>query len=250
MPLPYLPAELLDHTVDHLHDARVAPKSCCLTSKSWVPRTRKHLFAKVTFKTAARLQSWKTSFPDPPSSPARYTKDLVVWCPELVTAADAEERGWIRAFSQVVHLDLDFDWSKTSLLPFHGLSLTLKSLHLDFGCVLIPRVLNLIHSFPLFEDLSLIVWGDDPIEDFNGQHTVVQPLLARSLTLDVKEGMNRVVSQLFPSQNDLRFRELDLALICEEDVFEISALVERCRFTLESLKVGNGHCGMSVLFPR
>ena len=163
----------------------------------------------------------------------------MVWCSELVTAADAEERGWIRAFfSQVAHLGLDFDWSKTSLLPFHGLSFALKSLHLDFSCVLIPRVLNLIHSFPLLEDLSLIVWGDDPIEDFNGQPIIVQPLLARSLTLDAKGGMNHVVSKLFPLQNN-RFRELDLALICEEDVFEISALVERCCFIL-------GHCGMSL----
>ena len=120
MPPPHLPAELLDHTVDHLHDARFALKNCCLVSKSWVPRSRKHLFANVTFKTAARLQSWKTTFPDPSTSPACYTKDLVVWCPQLVTAADAEERGWIRTFSQVVHLGLDFDWSKTSLLPFPG----------------------------------------------------------------------------------------------------------------------------------
>ena len=157
---------------------------------------------------------------------------------------------WIRAFSQVVNLSLDFNRPTISPLPFHVLSLALKSLHLDFGCFLLARVLNPIHSFPLLEDLSLIVWGDEPIEDFNGQHTVVQPPLASSLTLDVKEGMNRVVSQLFPLQNDLRFRELDLALICEEDVFEISALVERCRFTLESLEIGTGHCGMSVLFPR
>ena len=107
-----------------------------------------------------------------------------------------------------MHFDLDFDWPRTSLLPFHALSLELKSLHLDFGCVLIPRVLNLIHSLPLLEALSLIMWGNDPIEDFNGQYIVVQPLLARSLTLDVKEGMNRVVSQLFPLQNDLRFRNL------------------------------------------
>ena len=43
MPPPDLPGELLDHTVDHLYDARVTLKSCCLVSKSWVPRTRKHL---------------------------------------------------------------------------------------------------------------------------------------------------------------------------------------------------------------
>ena len=101
MPPPHLPTELLDHIVDHLHDASDVLKSCCLVSKSWDPRTRTHLFAKVTFNTGQHLQSWKTTFPDPSTSPARYTKDLVVWCIGTVSVlvADAEERG---------HLDPSF----------------------------------------------------------------------------------------------------------------------------------------------
>jgi hypothetical protein len=246
MPPPHLPAELLDHTVDHLHDARIALKSCCLVSKSWVPRTRKHLFAEVEFNSQ-NLQSWKTTFPDPFISPACYTKDLVVRCPGMISTTDAEERGWFRAFSHVVHLELSLHLPIISLLPFHGFSLSLKSLHVEFRCLLLPRVLNLVHSSSLLEDLSLIVWGDDPIEDFVGQLTVVQPPLVRSLTLDVKEGINHVVSHLFPPHNSLNFRQLNLWLAREEDIFEISALVERCRSTLESLEVGTGKCcGMSV----
>ena len=119
MPPPYLPAELLDPIIDYLRDTRDALKSCCLVSISCVPRTQMHLFAKVTFKTSERLQSWKTTFPDPSTSPARHTEYLSVYCPEAVTTADAEGRGWIPTFSHVVHLGLDLYMAEISLLPFH-----------------------------------------------------------------------------------------------------------------------------------
>src|ERR1700753_246461 len=48
---PRLPAELLDHIADLLRD-RETLESCCLVSKSWIPRARKHLFACVAFHTA------------------------------------------------------------------------------------------------------------------------------------------------------------------------------------------------------
>ena len=99
---PPFPAELLDHIIDDLHDARDVLKSCCLVSTSWVPRTRRYLFADVTFHDAKDLRSWKNTFPDPSASPACYTDHLAIFCPEEVTPADAEERGWITAFSRVV----------------------------------------------------------------------------------------------------------------------------------------------------
>ena len=239
MPHPRLPVELLDCIVDHLHDARDTLKSCCLTSGSWIPRTRKHLFAKVTFREAKDLQSWKNTFPDPSTSPANYARNLVIWCVEAVTTADAEERGWIPTFSRVVHFELEFEAPEISLLPFHGFSPALRSLRLRvyYGLFPFPRIFNLIHSFPLIEDLSLISNGDHSIEDIDGQHAAVQPPLTGSLELFVEHGMDYIVSRLFPSQNNLHFRELDLELTHENDILVVSALVERCRFTLESLKV-------------
>ena len=246
MPLRCLPAELLNHIVDHLHDTRDALKSCCLVSTSWVPRTRKHLFTKVTFKTAEHLQSWKTTFPDPSTSPARYTGYLSVYCPEAVTTADAEGRGWISTFSHVVHLSLDLYTAEISLVPFHGFSPALKSLHIDFGFFPLRRIINIIHSFPFLEDLSLFAWGGDQIEDIDGQPVIVQPPLTGSLNLYAQEGMNYIVSQLFPPQNSLNFRKLSLGLICKKDIFVTSALVQRCSFTLEFLEIDAGDCGMSV----
>ena len=41
------------------------------------------------------------------NSPAYHTRFLFVGCPRVVTASDAEEGGWIRAFSGVERLDVD-----------------------------------------------------------------------------------------------------------------------------------------------
>ena len=64
-PWPYLPLETLDYIVDLLHDESPALKECCLVSKSWIPRTRRHLFAHIRFYSADNLKSWKKTFPDP-----------------------------------------------------------------------------------------------------------------------------------------------------------------------------------------
>ncbi|KAF9643160.1 hypothetical protein BDM02DRAFT_3081141, partial [Thelephora ganbajun] len=45
----HLPPEILDYIIDLLHDKPETLKQCCLVSKSWVSRTRKHLFADIEF---------------------------------------------------------------------------------------------------------------------------------------------------------------------------------------------------------
>ena len=127
---PRLLAEMLDHVADHLHNRETALRNCCLVSKSWVPRTREHLFADIGFSTAKSLEAWKETFPDPSASPARYTKILSVGCAHVVITADVEKGGWIGGFSRVVHLVVassarypDPNQPGISLAPFHGLSI-------------------------------------------------------------------------------------------------------------------------------
>jgi len=113
-----LPTEILDHVVDLLRDTENALRNCCLVSKSWIPRTRKHLFTDVDFLTEKQLESWKEAFPDPSTSPAHHTKALFIACPCIrVAVADAKAGGWIRGFSCVVHLKvmaLDIGCTSTS----------------------------------------------------------------------------------------------------------------------------------------
>ena len=128
MSSPRLPPEIpLDRVVDFLHDNLDALESCCLVSKSWLPRARKHLFANIRFDSKQHLQSWKSKFSDPATSPVRYAEGLLVGCPQVITAADAEEGGWIQTFSQVVLLVISpsvkyIGNPEISPVPFHGFS--------------------------------------------------------------------------------------------------------------------------------
>jgi hypothetical protein len=160
----HLPAEILDHIVDHLHDAEDELMSRCLVSKSWIPRTRKHLFADIEFPTAKRLQSWKKTFPDLSTSPAHYAKTLFIDRLQVVTAAEAETSGWIRGFSRVEHLEvnLDFRQSAVPLVPFHGFSPAIKSLRVVICTLPFSQLFNLIFSFPLLEDLIVILLEPSP----------------------------------------------------------------------------------------
>jgi len=106
MPNPFLPQETLDHIADFLHDKPEALKACCLVSKPWIPRTRKHLFAKIEFRSAKDLELWKKNFPDPSNSPAHHTHTMFVGFNQLFATSNAQAGGLIQTFSRVARLRL------------------------------------------------------------------------------------------------------------------------------------------------
>ena len=103
--IPPFPQEILDYIVDILQDEPQTLRDCCLVAKSWAPRTRKHLFAHVTFNSPSRLEAWKKTFLDHTNSPASYTRPLlVISVGVVITSADVDENSWVLAFSNVVRL--------------------------------------------------------------------------------------------------------------------------------------------------
>ena len=247
---PRLPVELLDHVVDFLQDSRDALKTCCLTSKSWIPRTRKHLFAEVGFYHADDVESWKITFPNPSTSPALYTKALYVGCPRDVTAADSEEGGWILSFSRVVHFGIeipriDTDGPANYLTPFHGFSPAIKSVLLHLTALPSPHIFDLVYSFPLLEDLSVtthITYISVLYEDkFKEQMTVAEPRSTPAFTgflrLSMFGGIRHIASPLLALPSGLHFRGLHLIWCNGKDTSLTAALVERCGSTLEFLYI-------------
>ena len=113
--------------------------------------SRRHLFKAISISIKQRVRAWRETFPDPSTSPVRYTKNLTVWCTEEVTAAYAEEGGWIRAFYQVVDLDLRIKDEISSFVLFYNFSPALKSLSLIYHSYFqFSPILNLIHSLVYF----------------------------------------------------------------------------------------------------
>ena len=148
-------------------------------------RWRTRLFDEIEFGAERVLELWKKTFPDPATSPARYTKTLYVDCPQAVVAADAEAGGWLKGFSRVARLELDaVRATHHTLIPFHGLSPVIKSLRVGFVALPPSRILNLILSFPALEDLTLVC-GGAPIDSDDGPDeppTAIQPSNPPTLT--------------------------------------------------------------------
>ena len=124
-----------------------------------------HLFARVKF-TQTSIESWVKAFPHPPSSPAHYTRTLMIRDRRLFTVECQSAGRQIRAFPfhNVVHLTLGSKsgGGRVSFVPFHGLSPTIKSLRLELNQVQPSEVFGLVCSFPLLEDLAMVsfnYWG-------------------------------------------------------------------------------------------
>ena len=251
---PPLPADILDHVADHLHDKPETLKQCCLVSKSWIPRTRKHLFADIKLDATRDLWSWKKTFPDPSTSPARYAKTLSVGCPDAVRPVDAEEGGWITGFSRVEHLalgsyvhDCGYYQPAAPFVPFHGFSPVMKSLRMEINGLPPSQIINLICSFPFLEDLDVtIIHG---ISDKTGDYSkgdemlataqpLTPPMLTGTLELHLKRGAAEPFTRRLSSiPGGIHFRKLTLRCIYEADLSSTTALVEGCSHTLESLNI-------------
>ena len=153
-----LPPEILDYIVDHLHDKPKTLKQCCLVSKSWVPRTRKHLFGGIEIFTLRDLKAWKKAFPDPSRSPVHYTHTLMIDVLQIMEAANGEEGNWIPIFFHVLWSGLNGGHNKSEifLAPCYRFSSSLKSLRVATLTIPHSQIFNLIWSLPLLENLTLI----------------------------------------------------------------------------------------------
>lgn len=249
---PDLPPELLDHIVYFLRGSKPALRNCCLVSKSWIPRTRKHLFANITFHRKVTVKAWMETFLDPLTSPSCHAKTLSIHNAQVSRVECVGSNGWIRGFSHVVHLFLDTQSTHTeelmtSLVPFHGFSPTVKSLRVNFVFLPPSRIFTLALSFPLLEDLIVsnsleLVTNNLDVPDLlpTPVHPPSLPAFTGSLELFTRRGMRSIAPRLLSLPDGIHFRKLRLRWICEEELLLAKALVEGCSDTLESLDIVHG----------
>ena len=241
-PEPYLPPEIFDSIIDILHDELETLRNCSLVSKSWVPRTRMHLFANVMFRSPVDIDAWKRTFRDPAKSPAHHTHSLSIRYAGWVTDADAREDGWIRAFTNVVRLEL---WSGKvwlhlgeSLDPFQNFPSMVRSLRLVSSCLSTSQVFKLVHSLPFLEDLATI--NNGPMYNVQVPAAAVSPpSISPPLTgtLHIHRLQESILRQLLKLPSGPHFREFICSGCVDDDIERMTALVERCSDTLECFDV-------------
>lgn len=249
-PGPHLPPEIFDHIVDFLHDQNGTLKKCCIVSKSWIPRARKHLFAHIRFKHSADLGARKKAFSDPSKSPAHHTRRLDVTY--LCAVTDGEEGGWIRSFANIEGLTLSAEcWGRSGrgLTHFHHISFALTCLYILVISLSSSQVCDLICSFPLLQDLVLID-GDDyeetPGEKKGILRSSTSPVLNGTLVI-FQMLMRDITPRLLNLPNGLDFWRIVCESQLEEDLLRLTALVKACSDTLDVVDVN--WWGKGRLFP-
>jgi len=225
-----LPPEILDLVIDHLHDERAALKTCCVVSKSWAPRTRSHLFARVELNASRfHMDMWKRAFPDPSNSPAHYTSTLCVSNLQTLTITNRHVGSWIRTFRNVAHLEFLYV-GPAALIPFYGLSPTVRSLRVAHSTA---EVFDLICSFPLLEDLALVALSfKRRVDPWNPPPT--SPKLTGSLNLRALGTVPPVARRLLDIPGGLRFSNIKV-VFSDNEAQSVRDLVLTCSDTLESL---------------
>ena len=247
--LSSLPPEILDLVVDYLPNEPAALKACCLVSKSWIQRTRKHIFAEIKFHSPGpSIERWGKIFPDPTNSPAHHTRTLSIHDPNLITTTGADI---IPTFCGITHLDVySQGWynAPVSLIPLHGLSPILRSLRL--ACTSLPdsEVFGLICSFPLLEDLALVSLGYRGVNVGWGTPST-SPKLTGSLELRMIEGIRSTANRLLELPSGLHFKTIKVSWLSGEDAMSTIDLVSRCSDTLESLDIAHYLTGVLPSAP-
>ena len=253
---PRLPQETIDHILDILHDKPETLKVCCLVSKSWIPRTRKHLFGDTKFFSVGHLELWKKSFPDPANSPAIHTHTLTICCTAAVLAAafrtppPPPPAGFIRTFLHFFGWESKkpkpatqlIDYLGTSLVQFYGFSPPLRSLRLNSLILPCSELFNLVLSFPLLEDLTLSGHeSSDQDGDPHGSQNInpaTSPLFTGTLDLSIPGRIGHTSRWLLDLPNGLHFRELVFPWFHEEDSRWMTELLVGCSGTLEHVDIG------------
>ena len=243
-----LPPEIVDSIIDFIVDLRTL-KVCSLVAKSWVARSRTHLFRQVVLFSHRR---WQKTMSVGDASPARYTSTLTL-------AQGNTMRGrWINAdnlypflphlreFKNVERLVLDgwvpSGFSESGLKQyFSHFGERLRSLELAGEEMTPDSFLFLLGLLPNLEDLYLR-------ESVAGIRT--KPVLAVSPKLSGRLTIRAYTSSIFStlSKLPLRFREICL----HEHGHDYQGLIDACSETLvdfRAMSLGYGGWGIKHHLP-
>lgn len=231
---PRLPPELFDEIIDHLSDDSITLRRCATAARTFVPSCRRHLFHRVVFR-AHNLLTWRSTFPDPSTSPAQYAREMRI---HLAVDAPINLSEYMPYFSNVRDLTLiggrceNGDW-----IPAIGtLPPSIRSLTMKFAYITNAQVLEVMEQLPDLDDLSLCTFkgagftaeaGDLLKGRYNGK-------LELLLMEDFHAG---IVRSLLKAPEGLGFKSVKAFCNTEEDFPVYVDLVASCRETLTDLDV-------------
>ena len=158
-----------------------------------------------------------------------------------VTATVADDKSWIRAFSNVVRLKLHYG-TRISHFVLHPRPLVPESPCVVTAVFEVPpldtQVITIICSLPHLKDLDLkrVMVSDRDGDSADFQPPVLPPLTG-SLTIERPRESGRLLFRLFDLPNSVHFRKLKCYWDFRKDIEWTSASVEACSNDLEEVNL-------------
>ena len=238
------PPELIDAVIDQLREDVDALKACALTSSSWLPTSRYHLFNEVFLEDEASILRWTQTFSTPSDIPS-YVENLHVGCVSLLDdnsnlpldfSTFTRLSGLIIGGSEVTpryrHLS-ENPFRRIILLP----STSLRTFSLSFPVLPVSDVFSVVRHFPRLDNLSLRCFAVLPSTDTVDNKTDASPSFRGALTLVSHLNYKPLVTNLLAFPGGIHFAHLNIAVLRDDELPNLRELVDRCSHTITSLHI-------------
>ena len=199
-----------------------------------MPPCRRHLFSRVVFRSH-NLPTWKTTFPDPSTSPAAYIREMHI---HVVPDAPPQLAEYMSYFSNVRDLTLiggrceSHEWtSSIGRLPASISSLTMK-----FVTVTNSQLLEIMGQLPNLDDFFLCTFQGRGFPAGTGE--ILRGRYSGKLELLLMGDPHAsIVRSLLEASEGLGFKGVKAFCNAEDDFPAYVDLVTACQDTLTDLDI-------------
>ncbi|KAI0672680.1 hypothetical protein C8Q78DRAFT_1152127 [Trametes maxima] len=250
-----LPPELYDATIDYLEDDVESLRACGLACKTWLPRSRFHLFRSVRLRHADDVVRFRALLASAPGV-AHYVRKLSLVADYAGVTADGaalEDDGWVDdaadllpLFTGVTTLALArVRWhalNDETRAAFDGVFKTVHQLFLfEVSFDASRDVIAFLSGFPVLQELCFeaVSWKKDSPSPFEAQDEFAEAgsMHLSYLFLDPKSSPTLVTEWLLQQPGEQHLRAIQLCWRELENTKSVGDLLQASGASLESLQV-------------
>ena len=238
------PPELIDAVIDQLRGDVDALKACALTSSSWLPASRYHLFDDVFLEDAASILRWAQTFSTSSDIPS-YVENLHVGCVSLLDDSSNLALD-LSTFTHLTGLFIGGNkvtprYRHLSENPFRRIillpSTCLRTFSLSFPVLPISDVFLVVRHFHCLDNLSLRCFAVLPSTDAVDTKTDASPSFRGALTLVSHLNYRPLVTNLLAFSGGIHFAHLNITVLRDDELPNLRDLVDACSHTITSLHI-------------
>lgn len=229
--------------IDHLHGDISSLRACALTSSSWLPTSRYHLFNNVCFEDEVSVLRWAKVFPVSSVIPS-YVENLHISCVSLLddfpdVSLDLPTFTGLKALfiggSNVASVRPRFPnrdcFRKIALFP----SKTLRTFSFSYPVIPISALFFAVRHFPCLDNIHLRYFTALPSDVVEDTGTEASPPFRGTLTLASNLSYGPLVANLLGFSGGIHFSCLNLAVLRDWELPNLRTLVDMCSHTITSL---------------